>query len=172
MTIRARIAVAAAVLALALWGGGLLALGAIVAPTVFGIVPAPASADAMTVVFQRFDRLAVGCAVVALAAEVALAYARKPLSRGDLARAAAVVAATALVLVEAAVLSPHIAALHAAGAIRGDGALGRELELFHHRAELDAKGQLLLTVSAIILHLFTLRVERDAKGVDAPSPPR
>ena len=34
--------------AVAAWAGGLVVLGAIVAPTVFGVVPAPTSADART----------------------------------------------------------------------------------------------------------------------------
>ena len=44
-----------ALLAIAVWLGGLLALGAVVAPVVFSMVSMPASADAMTTVFRRFD---------------------------------------------------------------------------------------------------------------------
>ena len=52
-----RIATAISTLAAAVWLGGILVLGAIVAPIVFHEVPAPTSADAMTHVFLRFDRL-------------------------------------------------------------------------------------------------------------------
>jgi putative copper export protein len=45
-------------LSIAVWAGGLLALGAIVAPIVFRTVPAPTSADAMSP--RRRSRHAVG----------------------------------------------------------------------------------------------------------------
>src|SRR5512146_3100516 len=58
---------------------------------VVAVVPAPTSADAMTVVFGRFDRVALACAAVALVAEGLLARAGKS-SRLDMLRAAAVAA--------------------------------------------------------------------------------
>ena len=61
---------ALALAAVAVWVGGMLALGAIVAPVVFGMVAAPMSADAMTVVFRRFDRVALVCVVLLLLSEV------------------------------------------------------------------------------------------------------
>src|SRR5688572_13404979 len=80
-------------LALALWLGGLVVLGAIVAPTVFRIVPAPTSADAMTVVFRRFDVIAIAAGVVALVSEALFALrGPKPL-RSDLVRALFAIAA-------------------------------------------------------------------------------
>lgn len=59
-----------AVFAAGAWAGGLLVLGAIVAPVVFHVVPAPTSADAMTVIFRRFDRVAMGCGAALALAEV------------------------------------------------------------------------------------------------------
>src|SRR5262245_14927126 len=132
-----------AVLAAALWIGGLVALGAVVAPVVFRMVPAPASADAMTVVFRRFDRVVIACAAVLLAVEVVLAVGRRARpGRLDLARGGAVVVASGLALVEAFYVSPRIAALHEAGAIRGLGALGMELHAVHEVAEGLAKLEL------------------------------
>ena len=64
--------------ALASGCGGFATLGAVVAPLVFGIVPAPASADAMTAVFRRFDSVAIVCAVVVLVAEGGHAVLRAP----------------------------------------------------------------------------------------------
>ena len=46
-------------LAVAVWLGGLLVLGAIAAPLVFANVSFPQSADAMTLVFRRFDTVAM-----------------------------------------------------------------------------------------------------------------
>ena len=135
---------------LAVWGGGLVALGAIAAPTVFGIVPAPSSADAMTVVFRRFDRVAITCAAIALACEVA-AVLKARVRTPDLVRGAAAVLAAGLAIVEGAWLSPAIEALHRQGAIRGLGDAGLALERTHRLAETAGKGQLLLLFVTLVL---------------------
>src|SRR5271170_3983877 len=98
-----------AMLALALWLGGLVALGALVAPVIFSRVSMPWSADAMTVVFQRFDLVAMTCAAVLLATEAARAVVRQPFRRLDHARAAASVLASAAAVYEGETLSPRIA---------------------------------------------------------------
>jgi uncharacterized membrane protein len=138
------------VLALALWVGGLVVLGAIVAPTVFRIVPAPTSADAMTVVFRRFDVIALAAAAAALVCEVLFAR-RVRSSRIDRVRGAAIVMAAILAIVEAVWLSPAIEALHRAGAIRGLDAPGLALERLHRLAETAAKGELVLLLGVLVL---------------------
>jgi putative copper export protein len=143
---------AAALLALAVWLGGLSTLGAVVAPLVFGMVAAPESADAMTAVFLRFDSIAIACAVVVLLVEGAHAVLRRPLLRRDLARGALGVAAAALAIFEAMVVSPHIERLHGEGAVRGLGVAGLELDRVHHLAEALAKTELTLLVVVLILH--------------------
>jgi len=55
-----------AMLAIALWLGGLIVLGTLVAPVIFSQVSMPWSADAMTVIFQRFDGVAMSCAAALL----------------------------------------------------------------------------------------------------------
>ena len=150
------------VVALALWAGGLVVLGAIVAPTVFGIVPAPTSADAMTVVFRKFDVIAISSAVVALLAEAGLAWLRRrgdKTTRLDLARAGAMVVAAGLAIVEGTYLAPAIQALHRAGAIRGHGEGGLALERIHRQAESAAKAELLLLFVVLVL-LLTRSVRR------------
>lgn len=153
------------VLALGLWAGGLVVLGAIVAPTVFGIVPAPSSADAMTVVFRKFDAVAIACGLVALLAEAAFAWLGGRTTRLDLARGSAATVAAGLAIVGGAWLSPAIQALHEGGAIRGFGEAGAALETFHRRAESVAKAELVLVISVILL--LVMRVARPAH----PSPP-
>ena len=106
-------------LALAVWAGGLLALGAVVAPIVFRVVPAPTSADAMTLVFRRFDVVAIVCAAVALVAEAAFAVRGGKVTRADLARGLCLVGAAALAITIGTWLSPGISELHRGGAIRG-----------------------------------------------------
>lgn len=129
-----RFVLAIEALCVAIWLGGLLTLGAIVAPLVFGMVPAPTSADAMTAVFQRFDRVAMGAATLALLCEVAAAKLRPRVERADLLRAGLLVLMAGLVILQGAALSPEIADLHRRGAVRGSGPLGQRLEVVHARA--------------------------------------
>jgi hypothetical protein len=143
---------ALALVALAVWLGGLVVLGAAAAPLVFRIVPAPYAADAMTAVFQRFDMIAVGCAVLVLLVEVAHALLRRPLLRSDVVRASLACGATGLAIFLAMVVSPRIAALHQSGAIRGLGELGERLEATHRLAESVAKAELGVLVIVLALH--------------------
>ena len=142
-----RVVLAFEAIAVALWLGGLITLGAIVAPTVFGMVPAPSSADAMTVVFQRFDRLAMTAAMLALLCEVASAKLRPTVTLHDLARAGFLVVMAGLAILQGAVFSPEIASLHKRGAIRGSGELGLRLETVHARSEVAGKAQFALGVA-------------------------
>jgi hypothetical protein len=151
-----RISAVASLLGIAVWLGGLAALGAIAAPTVFSMVPPPLSADAMTVVFQRFDTVAVSCAALVLAAEAMQAIARVPFAPIDHLRALLSALAAALAVTEARSVSPRIAALHGAGAVRGVGSAGLELAKLHDTAEGLGKAQLALLVSVLILRVFTL----------------
>jgi hypothetical protein len=142
---------AAQLLALAVWAGGLLALGAVVAPIVFRVVPAPTNADAMTLVFRRFDVVAMACAVLALVAEAAFALRGGKVSRADQVRALCLVVAAALAIVIGAWLSPGIAELHRGGAIRGVGEPGLELARLHHLAETLAKAEIAFLFASFVL---------------------
>jgi uncharacterized membrane protein len=151
---RVRVAVAAIyVLAIAAWAGGLVVLGAIVAPTVFRIVPAPSSADAMTVVFRKFDAVAMTSAAIALVAEATLFLKDGRANRLDLVRGGAAVIAAILAITVGAWLSPGISELHRNGAIRGLNDLGIELERLHRLAEAAGKGQLALLLVVLVLLL-------------------
>lgn len=142
-----RVVQAIEALSVALWIGGLVTLGAVVAPVVFGRVPAPYSSDAMTEVFQRFDRIAMTCAVVALTCEVATAKLKRSVELTDFARVAFLVLMSGLAVLEGALLSPEIASLHARGAVRGSGELGIRLETVHVRAEAVSKAEFALGVA-------------------------
>ncbi len=150
-----RVLDAVSLLALAVWLGGYATLGAVVAPLVFGMVPAPYSGDSMTAVFRRFDSVAIACAIVALLVEVGHAVVRaRVITRIDMARASIVGVATALAIYVAAVISPHIEQLHRDGAVRGSGTAGLELDAVHHTAEALAKLELTLLLAALALHAF------------------
>ncbi len=145
------------ILALAVWLGGLVALGAIAAPLVFGHVPAPFSADAMTLVFRRFDRFAVASGVVLLVCDGVSAWIGNRATRLDVVRMGCTVLATLLASLEAAWLSPAISSLHSSGAVRGMGRTGIALEEFHRWAEAVAKGELVLLVVIVVLTALTSR---------------
>jgi hypothetical protein len=138
-------------LALALWLRGLVALGAVTAPIVFAVTPMPQSADAMTMVFRRFDTIAMTCAAVVLACEAARVIARVPFRALDHARAAVGVLAAGIGTYEAMDVSPRIAELHIAGAVRGVGVAGLELGRLHDTAELCGKTAVVLLVALVVL---------------------
>jgi putative copper export protein len=157
-----RVLAVVALLAIAVWLGGLVALGAIAAPVVFSLVPYPSSADAMTVVFRRFDAIAMVCAAIVLISEAAGRLARVSLGRLDQARAFLALVAAAAAVFEGASVSPRIAALHAAGAIRGVGDAGIELAHLHDLAETCGKTELVLLSALIVLHVVALSGRKKA----------
>jgi hypothetical protein len=142
-------------LAVAVWLGGLIALGAIAAPLVFANVSFPQSADAMTLVFRRFDMVAMTCAAIAMASEAAKVAGRVAFGRADHLRAGLTVVAAVLAVGEGTLVSPRIAALHGAGVMRGMGVAGETLSHLHDIAETLGKTELVLL--AIVLGLLVAR---------------
>jgi uncharacterized membrane protein len=151
-----RITSTVALVAASVWLGGLLALGAIVAPLVFTMIPRPDAADVMTLIFQRFDRVAVISAVVILSTEAWRAAGRPKISRSDFARAATAAIAGGLAVVEALWITPAIVGLHRGGAALGLGAAGIELERMHRLAETCGKAQVAFVLLLIGLEVATL----------------
>lgn len=160
-------AAALSVVCLGLWVGGLVALGMCAAPIVFRVVPAPLSGDAMGAVFRRFDAVAMSCGVLVLACEaVRIRVAGSPSSSMgptavDRVRSALAVIATAAAVYGGTVLSPGIVELHAAGAVRGFGADGTELERLHKIAETVAKIEVVAGLALLALQVTTLRRVRE-----------
>ncbi len=151
-------ATSCALLATGVWLGGLLVLGAIVAPTVFREVPAPHSADAMTIVFITFDKIAISAAAIVAVAEVIRFRAGgDAITRVDIARLATIAVAGTLAIVQGAFLSPAIVALHRDGAIRGLGPSGERLERFHAWSETCGKTESVLLVALVVLLTFASR---------------
>jgi hypothetical protein len=151
-----RVASTVSLLAVSVWLGGLLSLGALAAPVVFSVVPLPTSADAMTVVFRRFDQVAMACGAVVLASEALRALTRVSFDRVDLARAAAGAGASILAVYEGMYVSPRIAELHMGGAIRGVGNPGGELARLHTLAESCGKAEIVLLVAVVALQVTSL----------------
>ena len=137
-------------LAVAVWLGGLLALGAIAAPLVFANVSFPQSADAMTLVFRRFDTVAMTCAAIAMACEAAKVAARVAFGRADHLRAGLTVVAAILAVVEGTLVSPRIAALHGAGVMRGMGVAGETLRTCTTSPRLSARPSSCFSPSSLL----------------------
>ncbi len=143
---------------MAIWIGGLVALGACAAPIVFRVVPAPLSGDAMGAVFRRFDGIAIACAVVVLGCEAVRIWVRDPPATVfERARTALSLVAAAAAIYAAVRLSPGIVALHQAGAVRGSGADGTELERLHKLAEAAAQVEVTAGLFLLLLQVITLQ---------------
>jgi putative copper export protein len=151
-----RILSTAALLAIAVWLGGLVALGAVAAPVVFATVSFPSSADAMSIVFRRFDSVAMTCAAIVLATEAVRPVAGLAFERFAHVRAAGSLLAAVAAVFEGVKISPRIAALHAAGAIRWIDEPGRELAHLHDVAEWCGKIELVLLAAVVALHAVAL----------------
>jgi len=160
-----RISSVVALLAVAVWMGGILALGALAAPVVFAVVSLPTSADAMTIVFRRFDTIAMVCAALVLATEAARAM-RGTRHRFDRARSLFSFLAAVLAVFEGISVSPRIAHLHALGVRPGPGsssgaaAMGASLSRLHEVAVACAQTQVVLLAVVVALHVVTLSSAR------------
>jgi hypothetical protein len=169
-----------AAIALGVWLGGTIALGACAAPKVFELTPYPFSGKAMGAAFMRFDMIAIGCAVVALGAEVARTVlvlksrSRKGALVGRIRRYLLIIFAAGVVWTGTQI-SPSIMALHESGVRRNVGAEGGELERIHAQAELIGKVNAVIALVLIVLHVSTVRSPYDELEEDeevyAPAPP-
>jgi hypothetical protein len=142
---------------------------------VFRVVPAPASGLAMGGAFARFDRFAIGCACVALGAEVVRTFLARSRPRGVAARVRrlAAIALAATTTWMGTSVSPAIVDLYASGARRGVGDEGAQLEEIHARATQLGKVEVALAVALVALHVATRRrsPDDDEHVADAPLPP-
>jgi hypothetical protein len=157
-----------------LWLGGMVALGACAAPFVFQLTPYPFSGQAMGAAFARFDSIAIGCSVVALAGEAVrtlISSRHRQTIAVRLRRYLAMVIALGAVYTGMR-LTPAILSMHNDGIRRNVGPEGGELERLHKRAELIGKANVPIAIVVIALHVFTLRTGRDDdEFVPAPRPP-
>ena len=153
-----------AVIALAIWIGGLVALGACAAPLVFKIVPAPISGEAMGAVFRRFDGVAISCAVVVLGCEAVRIWVREgSATTAERLRGVLAVTAAGAAIYGGVELSPSIVALHAAGAVRGLGENGVKLDRIHDLAEAVAKVEVTVGLFLLALQVSTLQRQKEHK---------
>ena len=169
-----RVAASAAVLAVGVAVGGMIALGACAAPFVFTLTPAPVNGDAMGSAFARFDRIAIACAAILLGAEVTRTYLarRSPRAFPGRARRVFAVLFAACIAYMGLAVTPAINGLHRAGVTRGEGADGETLDTIHKRAELLGKAEVAIGALLIVLHVFTVRRgDEEEDEYRAPLPP-
>lgn len=163
--VREQRAAIVAILALAIWIGGLVALGACAAPLVFKIVPAPVSGEAMGAVFRRFDMIAISCAVVVLGCEAVRIWVREgSATTAERLRGLLAVTAAGAAIYGGVELSPSIIALHAAGAVRGLGENGVKLDRIHDLAEAVAKVEVAVGFFLLALQVSTLQRQKEQKS--------
>jgi hypothetical protein len=154
-----------AVIALAIWIGGLVSLGACAAPLVFKIVPAPLSGEAMGAVFRRFDAVAISCAIVVLGCEAVRIWVRDGSATiSERLRGLLAVTAAGAAIYGGVELSPSIIELHAAGAVRGIGENGVKLDRIHDLAEAVAKVEVAVGLFLLALHVSTLSRPKEQKS--------
>jgi len=167
-----RVGAAVGALAAGVWAGGMIALGVCAAPFVFRLTPDPYSGNAMSAAFARFDQIALGAAVVLLAAEVGRTWAAGPRGRTIFVRVRRMLAM--LMAAGAAYiglsLTPRITQMHLDGVRRMVGPEGALLERVHKQAEAVGKAEVVMGIALVLLHVFTLNVRRPEDEDDAFSP--
>lgn len=168
-----RLATSIAVIALGMWSGGMLALGACAAPMVFKLAPYPSSGYAMGAAFARFDNIAIGCGLVVLGCEMVRTWIARR-QRGWLPRIrryAAILLAGGAVY-SATMFTPIINQLHSEGVRRRVGPEGEHLERVHKNAEMIGRITVPAAMLLMALHVFTIRTREDDENLAlAPLPP-
>jgi Domain of unknown function (DUF4149) len=155
--------VLAAILALSSATAALATLGALVAPQVFRHVPAPHNALAMTRIFRNYDSFALVCALIALLAELLLAWLRPSFLKRDALRVLCLCVYVVGVAAQATFVTPSIANLSAQW--RADGATNPgttatlKLGAVHRQASALGQAQALLALGVIGLAFTRKRRE-------------
>jgi uncharacterized membrane protein len=128
---------AVATLAMALWLGGLLALGALAAPTVFGELERDSAGTVMGTIFGKFDRMVLVLVVVFAVAETVRTYMDRDRLGSALARIrlSLAVLLVALALISSLWLTPGINEMFAEGVRRGVGEAGQRMDRMHAWSE-------------------------------------
>ncbi len=139
-------------LALSLMIGGMLALGAFVAPAIFGNLPLDEAAKVMTLIFRRYDGVMfVGLILIVFGEVVRMATSDAFSRLVHRIRYVGVVLLVCLSLFSLFVVNPKIAQFQHQGVVRGVGKAGIALDQTHRQAEMLYKTELSLEVLILIL---------------------
>lgn len=144
-------------LGLALMTGGVLALGAITAPLVFGNLPRMEAAPIMAMIFRRYDGVLLLALGFTLLGEVLRVASRYQVWRPRLAfvRGLLLLGLTGMLLYSTTSLNPQIERLNRVGVQRNLQTVeGRRFEQLHRQSETFYKLSLLCAVLLILLTPF------------------
>lgn len=151
-------------LGLALIVGGMLALGAFTAPTVFKSFPRPEAASAMALIFGRYDRVVLVALALVLTGEACRFVGLKGTpgsnswQKRDALHYGLMALLTASLLYSTLGLNPEIARMNRAGVHRDKTTqAGQAFEKLHRRSETFYKWELLGAALLILLAPFTER---------------
>jgi hypothetical protein len=149
-------------LGLALMIGGMLALGAFVAPAVFGHFPREEAGKVMTLIFRRYDYILLPSVGLIALGEILRTWVHG-YSTHIVARVRYVVFIILVVLslFSILVVNPKIEAYQHAGALRGVGAEGIAFDSLHRKSEALYKSELLLAIILLILVSIPPRLSRE-----------
>jgi hypothetical protein len=149
-----------ATLALALWIGGLVALGAFAAPTIFHALELEVAGTVMGTIFVRFHRMVLVLGVIFGVAEAVRVVLER--ERGVLrwARLVLGMSLVAVALVSSLWITPGIFELFAAGGRPGAGPEGETLDRLHRLS--SALGKVAVVYAAAWIALGVLARRRAA----------
>lgn len=146
-----------ATLAVALWLGGMLALGAFAAPEVFGQLEREVAGPVMGAIFAKFDRLVLVLVAVLGVCEGIRALLEGVRGKLAIARLVTAVALIGLALTSALWLGPSINELFEQGVRRGVGEAGVEMERLHNLATALAKAAFAFATAWLALGIIARR---------------
>jgi hypothetical protein len=148
-----------ATLAMALWLGGLLALGALAAPVVFGELERDIAGTVMGTIFGKFDRMVLVLVLVFAVAEAVRIYIDRDRLGGALARARLGLAAllVILALISSLWLTPGLNEMFAEGVRRGVGEAGQRMDRMHAWSETLGKAAAACAAAWIAIGIITGR---------------
>lgn len=139
-------------LGLALMIGGMLALGAFVAPAVFGNFPREAAGLVMTRIFRRYDAVLLVSLILVFAGETIRTVFLGSFGRWlDRVRYAVMIVLAVLTLFTVLIVHPQIESFQQAGVRRGVGEQGMAFDRLHRQSETLYKGGLALAVILLVL---------------------
>lgn len=155
--VAALVAEVVATLCVALWLGGMLALGAFAAPEVFGQLERDVAGSVMGTIFAKFDRMVLVLACVLIAAEGVRVFIDGARGKLALARLASMVLLIGLALTSALWLGPSINELFAQGVRRGVDEAGADMERLHNLATTLGKVAMVFATAWIALGIVAHR---------------
>ena len=156
-------------LAVALWLGGMLALGAFAAPEVFAQLSREVAGSVMGAIFAKFDRMVLALVGVLLVSEGVRAFVEGVRGKLQLARLGTMLVLVGLALTSALWLGPSINELFEQGVRRGVGDAGMRMDRLHDMATTLGKVAFVFATAWLALGVVIHRQARRQPRADVAS---